>query len=130
MTAPTLDAVIEKYMAIRRKKERVVQAHKEEVAVLDGAMEKLEAFLLQKMDADGVTSYKTQHGTAFRHTVDFTNVANWEDLLDYIKKNDAYELLNKSVNKTAVRNYLNENLPIPPGVTYGQRVEIAVRKPS
>jgi len=124
----TLDDIIGKYIQLRKKKERLVQEHKEKLAIIDGNMETLEAFLLQKMDADGVTSYKTQHGTAFRNTVDQTSVANWEDLIDFIKQNDAYELLNKSVNKTAVRNYLNENLPLPPGVNYTQRMEITVRK--
>lgn len=130
MTGVTLDAVVEKYMKLRKKKERLVQEHKEAVAVIDSGMEKLEAFLLSKMLEDGVTSYKTAHGTAFRTTVDYAQVVNWEDLLEYIKQKDAYELLNKSVSKIAVRNYVNENLPLPPGVNYGQKTEIAVRKPT
>ena len=130
MAAPTVDKVIEKYVELRKKKEDVEREAKNQVAVFREAMEKLEGYLLARMDVDGVTSYKTTSGTAFKTTVDHAGVADWEELIEFIKKNEAWTLLEKRVSKQAVRGYLDVGQPPPPGVNYVTRVDINIRKPT
>ena len=61
-----------------------------------------------------MTSFKSEHGTAFLTTVDFANVADWDAVLTFIRDTEAYDMLEKRVSKTAVRGYIEANKAVPP----------------
>jgi hypothetical protein len=126
----TVDAVIKKYMKLREEKTAVEAEIKERVDKIKADMAKLEAFLKAKMDADGLTSFKSEHGTAFLTTTDFANVEDWDAVLRFIREEEAYDMLEKRVSKTAVRGYIEANKEVPPGIKYGTKLDINVRKPT
>lgn len=126
----TVDKVIQTYMKLRSKKEAIEAETKEKVADVKANMAKIEAWLKEKADADGVTSFKTDHGTAFLTTTDFANVADWDAVLDFIRKEEAFDMLEKRISKTAVRGYIDANKEVPPGITYGTKLDINIRKPT
>ena len=126
----TVDAVIEKYMKLREEKTAVEAEIKERVDKIKADMAKLEAFLKAKMDADGLTSFKSEHGTAFLTTTDFANVEDWDAVLRFIREEEAYDMLEKRVSKTAVRGYIDANKEVPPGIRYGTKLDVNIRKPS
>lgn len=126
----TVDAVIKQYMRLRDKKAAVEATVKVEVDKIKADMTKIEAWLKAKADADGVTSFKTEHGTAFLTTTDFANVENWDEVLRFIREQDAYDMLERRVSKTAVRGYIDSNKEVPPGITYGTKLDINIRKPT
>ena len=126
----TVDAVIKKYMKLREKKALVEATIKEELDKIKADMTKLEAFLKAKLDADGLTSFKTEYGTAFLTTTDFANVDDWDAVLRFIREEEAYDMLEKRVSKTAVRGYIEANKEVPPGVKYGTKLDINIRKPT
>jgi hypothetical protein len=126
----TVDAVIKKYMKLRSQKEAVEAEVKERINQIKADMTKLEAFLKAKMDADGLTSFKSEHGTAFLTTTDFANVDDWDAVLRFIREEDAYDMLERRVSKTAVRGYIEANKEVPPGVKYGTKLDINIRKPT
>ena len=117
-------------MKLRHQKESIENEAKAQVKDIKENMSKLEAWIKEKADADGVTSFKTKHGTAFLTTNDFARVADWDAMLEFIQENEAYDLLEKRVSKVAVRGYIDMNKAVPAGVTYGTRVDINVRKPA
>ena len=125
----TVDQVIAAYLKLRDKKDSMEAAVKAEVKGIKVKMEKLEAWLREQADAQGVTSFKTKAGTAFMTTTDFANVADWDAVLDFIKTNSAFDMLEKRVSKTAVRAYIEEKREVPAGVNYGTRLEVNVRRP-
>ena len=126
----TVDQVIEAYLKYRNKKESLEAEIKDQVKELKDKMAKLEAWIKAKADAEGVTSFKTTaHGTAFVTTNDYANVADWDAVLSFIKKNDAFDMLEKRVSKNAVRGYIDEHKTVPSGVNYGTRIDVNVRKP-
>ena len=125
-----VDQIIETYMKLRLKKESIENEAKAQVKDIKENMAKLEAWIKEKADADGVTSFKTKHGTAFLTTNDFARVADWDAMLEFIQENEAYDLLEKRVSKVAVRGYIDMNKAVPAGVTYGTRVDVNVRKPA
>lgn len=122
--------VIKTYVRLRDEKAKIDAEAEEKTAKIKAALTKLEAYIKQQADALGVVSFKSDYGTAFVSTVDYAGVDNWDAVLDYIKNNGAYELLNKAVNKSAVRAYIEEHKAVPPGVNYGTKITINVRKPS
>jgi len=126
----TVDAVIKKYMKLREKKALVEAEIKERVDNIKADMVKLEAWLKAKLDADGLTSFKTDHGTAFLTTTDFANVEDWDAVLRFIREEEAFDMLEKRISKTAVRGYIEANKEVPPGVKYGTKLDINVRKPT
>jgi hypothetical protein len=126
----TVDQAIAAYMKLRAKKSEIENQIKDDVAKLDESMVKIERWIKAQADGMGVTSFKTKFGTAFLTTKDYANVENWDATLDFIRQNDAYDMLNKAVNKTAVRGYIEQHKTVPPGVNYGTKIEVSVRKPT
>ena len=126
----TVDKVVAKYISYRNEKESLESDTKAKVKIIKENMAKLEAWLKEKADKDGVDSLKTSSGTAFLTTTDFARVEDWDAILGFIKDNDAYDLLEKRVSKTAVRGYIEANKSVPSGVNYGTRIDVNVRKPS
>lgn len=125
-----VDQVIAAYMKLRANKDAIEGEVKTKVADIKAKMEKLEAWIKTQADAQGVTSFKTKHGTAFLTTTDYANVADWDAVLEFIQSKGAFEMLEKRVSKTAVRNYVENDKFVPPGVNYGTKLEVNVRKPT
>lgn len=126
----TVDSVIEGYLKLRAQKQAIEARTKEQTSAIEANMDKLEAWLKLKAEETGVTSFKTDHGTAFLTTVDFANVADWDAVLTHIKNTEAFDMLEKRVSKTAVRAFIDMHRTVPPGINYGTKLEINVRKPA
>lgn len=125
-----VDDVVATYMRLRSQKEAIEAEVKDRVSTIKSKMEKLEAWIKEQADAQGVTSFKTKHGTAFLTTTDYANVADWDAVLDFIRGNEAYDMLEKRISKIAVRGYIEANKAVPPGVNYGTKLEVNIRKPA
>ena len=125
-----MDDVVATYMRLREKKADAKAAYEDAVEAVNAKMAKLEAYIKERADAEGVTSFKTHHGTAFLTTVDYAQVADWDALLAHILENASYDMFEKRVSKTAVRGYISANKAVPPGVNYGTKLEVNVRKPT
>lgn len=126
---PNVGDVIRTYMKLRDQKAAIEGEVKERIADLKSKMEKLEAYLKTQMDAQGLTSFKSDYGTAFLTTTDYANVADWDAVLNFIRDNEAFDMLEKRVSKIAVRGYIESNKAVPPGITYGTKLEVNIRKP-
>lgn len=130
MSDPSMDSIVEAYLKLRQEKDRIENKAKAQVALIKERMEKLENYVLAKMHTDGVTSYKTKFGSTFQTVDDYVSVADWDVVLDHVKRTGNYHILEHRVNKNAVKDYINNKLPIPPGVNYGTTVEVKFRKPA
>lgn len=126
----TVDQVVAGYLKLRDKKSLILTNAKNEAEAIDAQLQKFEAWIKAQADAQGVTSFRTKHGTAFLTTSDYANVADWDAVLDFVKEHGAYDLLEKRISKNAVRGYIDLNKSIPAGVNYGTRLDVNIRKPS
>lgn len=124
-----VDDVVATYMKLRSQKEAIEAEVKDRVSTIKAKMEKLEAWIKEQADVQGVTSFKTKHGTAFLTTTDYANVADWDAVLDFIRTQEAFDMLEKRISKIAVRGYIEANKAVPPGVNYGTKLEVNIRKP-
>ena len=125
-----VDDVVATYMKLRSQKESIEAEVKDRVSTIKAKMEKLESWIKEQADVQGVTSFKTKHGTAFLTTTDYANVADWDAVLDFIRTQEAFDMLEKRISKIAVRGYIEANKAVPPGVNYGTKLEINIRKPA
>jgi hypothetical protein len=124
-----VDDVIATYMKLRGQKDAIEAETKEKVSSIKVKMDKLEAWIKEQADLQGVTSFKTKHGTAFLTTTDFANVADWDAILQFVRENEAFDLFEKRISKVAVRGYIDQTKTVPPGVNYGTRLDVNIRKP-
>ena len=126
----TVDEVIAAYVKLRTKKDAIEAEAKDRVKGVKEKLEQLEAWLKEKADEQGVTSFKTKHGTAFLTTTHYANVGDWDAVLEFVPENEAFDMLEKRISKIAVRGYIEANKEVPPGVNYGTKLEVNVRKPT
>lgn len=126
---PNIGDIIRTYMTLRNQKAAIEAEMKSQVDNIKSKMDKLEAWIKEKADEQGVTSFKSDYGTAFLTTTDYANVADWDAMLNFIRDNEAYDMLEKRVSKVAVRGYIQQNKSVPPGVNYGTKLEVNIRKP-
>jgi hypothetical protein len=125
----TVDDVVGHYVKLRNEKEAIDADARSKTRDIVGQMEKLEAWLLDRARADGVTSFKTPHGTAFVSTTDFANIADWDVFLKFVLASQSYEMFEHRVSKRAVKSYIEAHKAVPHGVNYGTKLDIQVRKP-
>lgn len=126
----TVDDVVAAYIKLREKKAQIKAEAEQKAGEITAKMDKLEKWVKEQADAQGVTSFKTKHGTAFLTTTDYANVADWDAILAFVRENEAFDMFEKRISKTAVRGYIEQTKAVPPGVNYGTRIEVNVRKPT
>lgn len=102
------DEFMEKLVAgILERKARLAEIeaeYKSRVAPVKEEIEKLEAALAKLMTDAGIKSAKTRYGTAYFSDVSSVKVVDWIAVLDFIVQNGAWDLLERRINKTALKD--------------------------
>ena len=126
----TMDRVIGTYITLRKQKAAIDDEVKERLLGIKEKMLKLEAWIQTESDKTGVKSFKTDAGTAFLSTSDFATVADWDEVLEYVKANEAWDILTHGVNKRSVREVIDATKQVPNGVNFGTKIGVSVRAPA
>lgn len=134
---PTMDEVINRYLKIRDDltvKRREFQEYETEAK---SKMERLSMWLRDRGDEQGVDSFNTKSGTAYRQEKKYVRVGDWEKTLAFIIATENWQMLEKRLGKLATLEVLEEQFgddetfnPQDLGIDYGAEVEFTVRKPS
>lgn len=120
--------VVSKYLELRRAKEALDEEHKAKTDKIKKAMGQLESFFLGYFDKTGQTQLKTDEATVFVKTTDYAQVADWDAVLGFVTTNESWEFLEKRISKNAVKDYIQQHNEVPPGVNYGTKLSVNVRK--
>jgi len=126
----TVDQAIGTYIKLRTQKDALEAKVKDDVHEIKQKLHKIEGWIQEQADTQGVKSFKTDQGTAFLTTTDLASVGDWDAMLNFIRENNAWDLLEKRVSKRAARGYIDLNGAVPDGVNFGSKVSINVRKPA
>lgn len=116
------------YVDFRDQKEAIKRQYAEDVSVPESFMKRIESRLLELLADTGQESAKTKFGTAYKKPALSAKVADWNVLIDYIKRNDAYDLLVKNVAKDAVKARIDETGEIVPGVDLATTLTVGIRR--
>jgi hypothetical protein len=92
-------------------------------------MQTISMLLRDRADAEGVDSYKTPSGTAFRRVSESFRVNDWRAVCDYVRQTDNFQIFQRRVSSTSVREIREQDGEIPPGLDPYVEVEFAVRSP-
>jgi len=142
--APTKDVIIGKYVQLRDEIKEVSERHAAELAPLNSQMERIEAYLLASLTQDGVDSYKTSAGTAYKSTTLSTRMDNKEEFLRValadvavttktpvdlvVQKVMACPLLDIRVAKAGVKEFMEASGYAVPGVAVESMVKVNIRR--
>lgn len=84
--------------------------------------------LSQVMSQLGVDSLKTPSGTAYLTEKVSVLTSDKEKFLEYVQKNEAWELLDIRGSKTAIQEYMLENNDVPPGIELSRFQDVGIRR--
>ncbi len=93
----TFDVMVAKYVALRDKKAAIKKGHVAQLAPYNEALDMLEARMLAALQGAGQESSRTLGGTAYKVVRTDAKVSDWPKVLEYIRENDAWELLESRV---------------------------------
>lgn len=120
---------IDGYLKLRRAMEDLKEKQKLETAPLLDKKLKLEGWLMQQLDAAGVDSLSAKGiGTVFKQTTTSITAEEWDATLQWIKDNNAWEMLEHRVSKSAAMDYIETHKEVPPGLKVSTEVEVRIRK--
>lgn len=130
MTTLNKDALVAKYIELRDTIQQIEAEASAKTTPLKQSMEKIETYFKALVAIEGVDSWKTKHGTAYISRLDSVRAADPSAFFDFVRETEAWDLIEKRASKTAVRNFLDSNSVLPPGIELTTRVEVNFRRPS
>jgi hypothetical protein len=114
----TLDDVMAQRFALVEQIAIIQGKHKAELEPFNEELAMCEAFIQRHMITNGLQSAKTAAGQAFFKSADSVTVEDAEAFFDYVFEHGARELLNNAANKTAVKEFIEANKAVPPGIKF------------
>lgn len=120
--------MVDKFIALRDKKAELAKKHAEELAPYNLALGTLEAWMLNTLNETGLKAMRAGAGTFYTTTRTSAKVETWGDVLAYIRENEAWELLEARVSKTAVEAIMEDTQTNIPGVTVSRELVLNVRR--
>jgi len=129
-TGVTVDRVIEAFVKTRDELAALKKEYEARAADAKDLQDRRANWLKTKMDVLGVTQLKGIHGSVFVDYKDSATVSDGESFKAWCHadwENRSFFLAN-SVNKTAVKQALDDGQPPPPGVNYTKIKDVKVRR--
>ncbi len=126
--ANEVEQLVEHYITLRDKKAEIANAAKAKLAKVDALLDKIEGALLLTFQQSGAESVRTKSGTAYKSTKASATVADWDAVLNYIRDNELWQMLERRVSKDAVIQFREQHNDLPPGVNWREEVTINVRR--
>lgn len=125
---PTLEDVVAKYVALRDRKAQLEAKCKADVAEINRALDKLEVYFLNRMNAQGLEALPTAAGTAYKSVRTSVKVADWDSFLEFVREGEHWTMLERRASKSAVEEYKEANQDLPPGLDAHSEVVVNVRR--
>lgn len=125
-----LAQIVQAYNAIRDARTARRRAWEEKDLELEEDQRTLKVHMLDLLNKTGAKSIATDAGTVYRSLKVKPSAADWTAIYDWIAQNpDRFELLEKRLKSTFVKEFMEENEgQAPPGVNVHREYEVSVRR--
>jgi len=126
------ESLVADYLTIRREREKLKAQFEEQDGELKGAMEKIEAALLDICNQTGTSGLKTLHGTVTRQVKDRFFCTDWDNFKKFVETEGSLDLLERRIHQKNFKEFMSgrEGKGLPPGVNSLREYDIVVRKAS
>lgn len=117
------------YLKIRDKRAELKAKYDEEESVLSKQLDKVKSALLDYCKTQDVESVRTSAGIFYRTVKTRYWTSDWDSFHKFLLNVEAPELLEKRINQSAMKEFLEENPEqVPPGLNTDKEYVISVRK--
>jgi hypothetical protein len=124
-----LEKLTKVYLKIKAKRNELSAEFKEEDGELRKQQDAIKQALLDHCKEHDVESVRTSAGLFYRTVKTRYWTSDWESMYKFITEQDVPEFLEKRLNQTNVKQFLEENPEsVPPGLNVDSEYIIAVRK--
>ena len=125
----SVDKLVKTYAKIRDKRAEITAKYKEEEGQLREKQDKVKSALLGYCKEHEVDSVRTASGLFYRTVKQRYWTSDWESMHKFIMEHSLPEFLDKRLNQTNVRQFLEDNPDLlPAGLNVDSEYTISVRK--
>jgi hypothetical protein len=125
---PNIEQRVGQFITLRDKIKAMNDAHKEKMKPYVELMETLSGVLLQHLQAMSADSVASKSGTVYRTVKNTASIADGEAFWQFLVDNNAWDLLDKKANVTAVQDFIEQHQTPPPGVNFTSVMTVGVRR--
>lgn len=130
-TVLTPETVMTAYAKLRDKRAALKKRFDELDEQIKTDMNRMEAWLLAKLNAAGTDTFKNGAGTAYITETVRAGCADWTLFWEWAATNKRVDMLEKRVASKAIQEYMEEHgNEMPPGITITSYRDVTVRRPS
>lgn len=130
MTVYTPEQMCRAFLNLRDERSRMKKEFEERDNELQRKQDTIRSALLQHCRENDVESVRTAAGTFYRSVKTRYWTSDWEAMHRFVLEHEVPQFLDKRLNQTNVRQFLEENPDlIPPGLNADTTYTISVRKP-
>jgi hypothetical protein len=120
--------LVEEYITLRNTKGEVNEQAKAQLDPINKRMDEIERKMLARLANGGVDSLRTSAGTAFKKLSTKFSVENPEQLMAWVESTSNQQLLKRDVRQDEVREFMDTNGYVPPGVKVFSEFVVQFRK--
>lgn len=129
MTDTPIDKLTRVYIKMRDAKSKLAAEYKEKDEDITSQMDQVKAALLDYCREHNVESVRTASGLVYRTQKTRYWTSDWEAMHRFVVENNVPEFLEKRLNQTVVKAFLEENPEtVPPGINADSEYTVTVRK--
>lgn len=126
--APT-EKLVKAYIKMRNARSQLKEDYEAKDAEIKQQMKVLESHFLELCKGTGASSIKTPAGTIIRGVESRYWTSDWEAMHQFVRENDALELLERRIAQKAMAEFLKSNPDkMPKGLNCNSEYKITVRR--
>lgn len=123
----TYERAAQLYITLRDANKAIMDEAEALVVQNKEKMQKLGVWMQLKAEGEKLDTVRTNYATVFWTEGATCTLANSEEFFKHVIEHQAWDLLEKRVSKTGVKDYLEQKKELPPGVNYATFKQINVR---
>jgi hypothetical protein len=129
MSTLNVEQLVKAYIKMRDARQQLLREFDEADDRIKQQQDVVQQALLELCKETGTDGLKTSAGTVTRTIKTRYWTSDWNSMKNFIKENDAFELLEQRVHQTNMKSFLEENPNLmPPGMNIDSKYAITVRR--
>lgn len=125
----SVDKLVSVFIKMRDERDRINREMEKKIAEIEEQMKIISAELLKICKQTGVESLRTSQGVAYRTLKERYWTNDWESFYKFMYEHQAMDLLERRIQQTHMKQFLEENPDLhPAGLQRDREYQITIRR--